>query len=211
MLPPGALATLVDMTLKQRAVSLTLLLSSVLLGACGAPAHVSDQIEGCPATYRHIDVNLDVIGVNGAPIEGRPFTITVAGASYDPEYGGILVEGVGITGRNPYAMPERTDDAYNPVICIPDERAVAIMVRMSVQDPPAAYEIVQCELIDQGVFGTGQGNVLPMQERVALDQRQVELSDLAVRGGWVVAQCDYLHVPGGFTGQVPELFPRPVD
>lgn len=189
------------------ALAVVALIVLAVLTACTAPAHVSDQIEGCPAGYRHIDVHLQVLGIDGAPIEGRDFVVTVAGASFDPEYGGIVVEGVGITGRNPFTATEETDAEYDPVICVPDERAVAVMVRMSVQNPPAAYEIVQCELIDQGPFGSAQGG-LPAGERVALDQRRVEISDL-IGSQWVVAQCDYLHVPGGFTGQIPEPFPRP--
>ena len=168
---------------------------------------VSDEAQGCPPAHVHLDVHGTISNANGDEIDGRTFVMTVAAQSYDPEYQGIYVVGTGVSGHNPITRDMEVDvdedGSTEPVLCIPAERAVAVMVRMSMQNPTFAGEQIECALINRGVDGIGAYG------QVASDIRQVELVDfLAPLDTWYVAQCDWLYVPAGFTGQLPELFPR---
>lgn len=218
------------MTLKQRGTSLQnplaryalggVLLTVVvivlaLLTACTAPAQVSDEVEGCPEDHIHVQIQANVRSASdGSKIDGRAFRLTIAAHSFDPEYGGILVEGVGITGTNPFDKGGTTDldPADDPVLCIPYNKAVAGFVRISVQahdKPFQPYEIVECELTEHGVMGTSVGFVPPV--RLSFDQATIGIADItpATGDGWVVAQCDFQTFPPGHTGELPPLFPRP--
>ena len=230
----GALATLPGMTLNKRGTSLrdrwayanplarwvvggallavaALLLA--LLTACSAPVGLSDQVEGCPIGYLHVDIEVKVVSPTEGPLDNIPFALVIAAQSFDPEYGGILVEGVGVTGRNPY-VSDQTTDADPPiqydVLCIPADRAVAWMVRASYQHPQTAYELIQIELFNRGEVGAG--NVMTVNDadaRICLEQRRVELDELIDPERWYTVQCNQLSIPAGFTGQLPEPFPQP--
>lgn len=191
------------MTLNKRALSLAILL--LTLTAC-SPIRVSDEAQGCPPAHVHLDIHGTINNALGDEIDGRAYVLTVAAQSYDPEYSGIYVVGTGLSGHAPVVRDMSTDaESYGeePVLCIPAERAVAIMVRMSMQNPQQAGESIECALIDHGVDGlAGTGQVVS-------DSREVEMADfLRADDPWYVAQCDWLYVPAGFTGQLPELFPR---
>jgi hypothetical protein len=214
------------MTFTKRAISLftTALIAATLIACAGGPADISTEFEGCPDGYRHLELDANIIDGNGEPIGGRTFTVVFFAQSVDPEFQGTIIQGVGVAGRNPYVTQGETDGWYeandengwSPVICHPADRAVAMMVRVSFQHPTAAYQRIECQLTDTGIAGIqhpGQTNPTALG-RVSLDQRRVELSDLMPGEDpdrWYVAQCDYLYVPEGFSGQIPELFPRPGD
>jgi len=214
------------MTFTKRAISLlTAALFAAALIACASadgPAGISTELEGCPDGYRHLELDANVINGEGEPMEGRTFTVVFTAQSFDPEFQGVIVQGVGIAGRNPYVTQGESDGwdeaneehGWSPVICHPADRAVAMMVRVSFQHPTTAYQRIECRLTDQGIAGIEHpGGFNPTAfGRVALDQKRVELSDLMPGEDpdrWYVAQCDYLYVPEGFAGQIPELFPRP--
>lgn len=197
------------MTFKQRALSLALAaVGALALTAC-SPIRVSDEETGCPPAHVHLDVHGAITNALGDELDDRPYVLTVAAQSYDPEYQGIYIVGTGVSGKNPVVRDKVTDtdpETEEPVLCIPAERAVAVMVRMSMQNPLTAGEIVECALINRGVDGIGATG------QVASDSREVELTDLIPPGTeWYVAQCDWLYVPPGFSGQLPDLFPRPED
>jgi hypothetical protein len=193
-----------------------------LLTACRAPVEVSDQIEGCPNGYRHVDLEGGVMQADGTPAEGRTFTVTLAAASFDPEYQGILVDGVGVTGHNPYVTVGVTDgtegpDDWHPVICHPADRGVVIMIRHSFQHPSTAYMTIECGLNDRGIVGldpAGQPLGGPLGHNptalgtVAFDQARVELADMLDPEAWYVAQCDYVYLPDGYSGPPLTPFPR---
>lgn len=205
------------MTRRVAALGLAVLVALTVACAAGAP-HVSDEVSGCPENYRHVEVEGNIFNYAGDILEGRNYVLVVAAESIDPEYQGIYVVGDGVTGHNPVVRDMVTDDEplqVNPVLCVPVDRAVVVMVRMSYQHPEQAGENIECELIDRGIAGAlaDQGNTLaegPALGRVALDNREISLTDLAFGGDrWYVAQCDWLYVPDGHVGGIPSLFPRP--
>jgi hypothetical protein len=198
-------------------VLVPLLILVAVLTACAPPIQVSDEVSGCPDGYRHVDIELSVWNHAGDMIEGRDVVLVVAAQSLDPEYQGIYVVGTGSTGRNPVVReittPDDNEPDPDPVICVPVDRAVAVMARVSMQGADQAYEQIECELIDRGIVVAGQplaserGSTFA---RLAYDQRTVEISDMIDPNHWYVAQCDWLYVPdAGAPGGVPPLFPRP--
>ena len=202
------------MTLIQRLKSLAAIALVIAAAGCTAPVEVTDQIEGCPTGYRHLDLEGGVMQADGTPAEGREFTVTVAAASYDPDYQGILVEGVGITGHNPYIGIGETDgtegpDDWHPVICHPADKGVVIMIRHSFQHPSTAYMTIECSLSDRGVVGMGNrpGHNDTALGTVAFERKRVELDEMLNPETWYVAQCDYIYLPDGYSG--PQLTPFP--
>jgi hypothetical protein len=214
-----AYRSMLAMTFIKRAFSILLAcLMAVSLAACeplDGEIHVTDRETGCPAGYRHIDIEGTILDHAGEAIDGRPYQLVVAAESPDPEYQGIYLVGVGINGNNPVLRDEVSDaddSDVDPVLCLPADRAVAVMVRVAMQHPAEAYEVVECELIDRGIVGVdelldeGSSN-----GRVAYDQRAVDLIDLTYKDLWYIAQCDYVYIPSNYTGTPPSRFPQPED
>jgi hypothetical protein len=190
----------------------------VALAACYVPpAEMSDEVSECPEGYYHVEIEIGVYDHASDVIGGRDVVIVLAAQAIDPEYAGIYVVGEGVTRQNPVVREIKTrgdDDppvpGESPVVCVPADKAVALMVRVSMQHPATAHEQVECELINRGIAGVGPLiEAGSRQGRVAIDTRTVETADMIDPERWYVAQCDWLSIPDGINGPYPELFPRP--
>jgi hypothetical protein len=195
------------MTSTKRATSLVVPFVLLAAGLTGCGVRLTDkQSGGCPDDHRTVALHASINDQLGDELDGREYTMTVAAESPDPEYQGIYIVGTGVSGRNPVTRREQTStdpQDVDPVLCIPAERAVSVMVRMSMQNPQTAYETINCTLTDEGVAGFGALG------KVAYDRVEIALTDLI--GGadtWHYAQCNWVYVPPGYGGDIPPAFPR---
>lgn len=174
----------------------------VALTACGVTVHTDhDFIGGNPCgpndKWLLIDITSSLpVGDEDDPEyvdPGEFVNVLFDAESPDPNYGGVIYVGVGLSSSNPEILEAATP--YFANVCFPADKPVAIMVRawLAADRVQRASLTLRCHIHENDLVGPGE----------QLDEVTTDSSDLIAPGthGYDVGtQCVYRHVPGGWTG-----------
>lgn len=183
-------------------------LSILLVAGCGpTKVHTDhDWVGGNPCSPGEKRVQIDIDGSYPTGDQADPVyvdpnvlvDVLFDGFSPDPEYGGVMYVGTGLSQRTPGTIEVVTP--YYANACFRADRPVAIMLRAWLAAPTVreAGVGITCAMHDEGIEATG----------IQKDYVKTDAADIippGEKGFNIIVQCVYIHVPGDWTGEpMPE-------
>jgi hypothetical protein len=187
----------------------------VAMAACGpVTVHTDhDFVGGNPCAAEQTWLQVDITGSyptgNPAdPVYVDPNVLVdllFQAFSPDPEYGGVVYVGTGLSRTNPEIIDAATP--YYANVCFRADKAVAILVRAWLAAPTVreAGVGIRCAIHKPEVESLGD----------QVDEVRTDAADLiepATNGYDIITQCVYIYVPGNWAGPpMPEQPFPPLD